>query len=43
METERLIEAPEKQTVNKNDKKEAYEMHSVLIPPNRMTPLKNNW
>lgn len=20
-----------------------YEMHSIMIPPNRMTPLKNNW
>ena len=43
MEPEKLIEPAEKQN-NKNDKTNPqYEMHSVLIPPNRMTPLKNNW
>ena len=43
MEPEQLIEAPEKQTVQTGTKERAFEMHSVMIPPNRMTPLKNNW
>ncbi len=43
MEPEQLIEAPEKINNQNQLKKLNYEMHSVVIPPNRMTPLKNNW
>ena len=43
MEAELLIEAPEKKETQKESKKGAFEMHSVMIPPNRMTPLKANW
>ena len=43
MEPEQIIEAPERPATNNNSAKTAYEQQSVLIPPNRMTPLKNNW
>jgi len=43
MEAEQLVEAPEKTATVINNKKNGYELHSVMIPPNRMTPLKNNW
>jgi RNA-binding protein PNO1 len=43
MEPELIIEAPERPSNNNNSTKTAYEQQSVLIPPNRMTPLKNNW
>lgn len=32
-----------KKTNNTQKDNQNYEMHSVMIPPNRMTPLKNNW
>lgn len=41
MQAEDLIQAPEK--VNNTNKKASLELQSVAIPPNRMTPLKNNW
>lgn len=42
MEPEKLIEQPAK--IDNNQKGQTnFEMHSVIIPPNRMTPLKNNW
>lgn len=42
MEPEKLIEEPKK---NDNGQKgnANFEMQSIIIPPNRMTPLKNNW
>ena len=43
MDAEQLIEAPENKTQQTKDKKQGFEMHSVLIPPNRVTPLKSNW
>ena len=43
MEAEQIIEAPEKQNNQQANKKNSFELHSVMIPPNRMTPLKNNW
>lgn len=42
MEPEKLIEQPQNNQ-SKNESKGNFEMHSVMIPPNRMTPLKNNW
>jgi RNA-binding protein PNO1 len=43
MEAEKLIESPEVREDKKEQKKGGFEMHSVMIPPNRMTPIKNNW
>ena len=42
MEPEKLIEQPQN-AENGKQKNKNFEMHSVMIPPNRMTPLKNNW
>lgn len=41
MQAEDLIQSPEK--VSTTNKKTGLELQSVAIPPNRMTPLKNNW
>ena len=43
MEVEKLIEKPENQSINNKKDNHNYEMQSVIIPPNRITPLKNNW
>lgn len=43
MEAEKLIEAPQIDHASKNNKKDNFETQSVIVPPNRMTPLKNNW
>lgn len=43
MDPEKLIEGPEKTNNNNENKKLNFEMHSVMIPPNRLTPLKNSW
>ena len=46
MEAEKLIENPNKKPVSfqsKQQNKAEFEMRSVVIPPNRMTPLKANW
>jgi rRNA processing protein Krr1/Pno1 len=42
MEVEKLIEKPQGQSINQKDNHN-YEMQSVIIPPNRITPLKTNW
>ena len=42
MEAEKLIESERKEEGG-NKTKGDFEMHSIIIPPNRMTPLKNNW
>ena len=45
MEPELLIEAPQPISLQENikNKHKTFEMQSVMIPPNRMTPLKNSW
>ena len=43
MELESLIEPAEKSTLKENSSKQVFEMQTVLIPPNRMTPLKTHW
>jgi RNA-binding protein PNO1 len=44
MEPENLIEQPQGTSNMKKDQTNAsFEMQSIIIPPNRMTPLKNNW
>ncbi len=42
MQAQNLIEQP-KGTDNSKKGNTNYETQSVIIPPNRMTPLKNNW
>ena len=42
MQAEEMIEQPRKQEGQLKDKTN-FEMQSIIIPPNRMTPLKNNW
>ena len=42
MYAEKLIESERKEEAG-NKAKGDFEMHSIIIPPNRMTPLKNNW
>jgi hypothetical protein len=42
MEAEKLIEPSTTANTTQN-KQQTFEKHSVIIPPNRMTPLKNNW
>ena len=40
-----MIEQPKNADLaqNNNNAKTNFETQSILIPPNRMTPLKNNW
>jgi hypothetical protein len=40
-----MIEQPKNADLaqNNNKAKTNFETQSILIPPNRMTPLKNNW
>lgn len=42
MDPEQLVEQP-KRGGPASKEKGAFETQSVLVPPNRMTPLKNNW
>ena len=42
MEAEKLIEHTSTANTNQN-KQLNFEKHSIIIPSNRMTPLKNSW
>ena len=45
MQAEQVIEPAEqpRPSLTQQQGKNTFEQQSVMIPPNRMTPLKNNW
>ena len=42
MEAEQLIEAPQKDSQHPKGE-QVFEKRSVIVPPNRLTPLRNHW